>query len=76
MKEILGELMEFKKGNLILARDFNFCMDHRLDSTSSELGNGDKQLRLVKKTTQMLAGRGLERLTPSYKRLHVPFLSA
>lgn len=44
MKEIVSKLLEFKKGNLILAWDFNFCMDHRLDSLSSALGNENKQL--------------------------------
>lgn len=41
---ILNELMEFKQGYVILAGDFNFSMDHKLDSTSGALDKYEHQL--------------------------------
>lgn len=41
--EILGKLMEFKKGKIILAGDFNIGMDPQVDSTSSALGIGSNK---------------------------------
>lgn len=46
---ILKDLMEFKQGKLILAGDFNFSMDHRLDSTSNAIDKEIRQLRKLKK---------------------------
>lgn len=45
LKKVLCKLTDFKKGRLILAGDFNLCMDPRMDSTSHALGTGDYQLK-------------------------------
>lgn len=35
LMEILGKLMDFKKGELIMAGDLNFCTDPKVDSSST-----------------------------------------
>lgn len=49
LKNILDKLILFKKGNLILGGDFNFCMNPSLDCTSSARGLEGYQLRMVRK---------------------------
>lgn len=48
--KILSDLMEFKQGKLILAGDFNFSIDHKIDRTSVVPDREHKQLRRIKKT--------------------------
>lgn len=38
LKETMGKLKDFKKGDVILTGDLNFCMDSRLDTTSHVQG--------------------------------------
>lgn len=45
LKEVLGNLMHFKIGKLILAGDLSFCLDPQVDAQ----GIGNHQLRMVKK---------------------------
>lgn len=35
LKEILNKLTNFKRGSTVLAGDFNFCLDPRMDSMSN-----------------------------------------
>lgn len=49
LTEKLTELNDFKQGKLIVAGDFNFIMDHNLDSTSTVPDRERKQLKMVKK---------------------------
>lgn len=45
----MTDLLEFKQGKLIVAGDFNFPMDHKLDTTSIVPDREKKQLKMIKK---------------------------
>lgn len=48
LKQVLGSLMDFKTGEVILAGDFNFCMDPSLDSTSQKQGMSKALLKMIR----------------------------
>lgn len=52
--ERLTELLEFKQGKLIVAGDFNFTIDHKLDSTSTVSDRERSQSKRLKKKFQEL----------------------
>lgn len=45
---ILGKIMDFREGHLIIMGDLNFCMEPELDSTARTQGKGSAQLKEVK----------------------------
>lgn len=49
LKVVMEKLMEFKKGAVIMAGDFNFSMEPEIDSTSRVQGTGNAQLKILKK---------------------------
>lgn len=64
LANILGKIMEFRKGHLILMGDLNFCLDPGLDSTARAQG---KNLRTIEgskaKTLHPPVGRHMESST-------------
>ncbi|PIO06804.1 hypothetical protein AB205_0143720 [Aquarana catesbeiana] len=47
LKKILNRLMDFKGGSVILAGDFNFCLDPRMDSMTNTQRMGKFSLRML-----------------------------
>lgn len=47
LKQVLDNLMEFKTGEVVLAGDFNFCLNPVLDSTSRAQGTSGVQLKKI-----------------------------
>lgn len=47
LNQILGRLMDFKTGEVILAGDFNFCLNPSLDSTSRARGMNEAVLKRI-----------------------------
>lgn len=69
---ILEKIKEFRKGDMILMGDFNFCMDPGLDSSTQAQGTQNMQLKEVKaKTAPLLIGRYMEGSAPGRTGLHV-----
>lgn len=48
-KGLLSKLVEFREGEVVMAGDLNFCMDHEYDSTSRAQGTSKAQLIMIKK---------------------------
>ena len=46
--KVLGKLMEFKKGGVILAGDLNLCLDPKVDTTSKTLRINKVQAKKIK----------------------------
>lgn len=49
LKAVMEKLMEFKKGGLIMAGDFNFTMEPEINSTSQVKWTGNAQQGILKK---------------------------
>lgn len=48
LNQAMGKLMDFKRGDVIMTGDLNFCMDPTLDSTSCVQGTNKVLLKMIK----------------------------
>lgn len=65
LKEVMGKLMDFKKGSVITTGDLNFCIDPRIDSTSRVQGIRNPQLKTIKREAISISNVGCVESTSS-----------
>lgn len=49
LRQVIGKLMDFKSGSVIMTGDLNFCLEPRIDSTLRAQGTRNVQLKTIKK---------------------------